>query len=98
MNDDASRRPAEPEAAPSADGFPGFVSRFGLVPVVFLQRAGDGWLEWEVVEVDARDVPGALHASCLIFTRPDCVRRVWDYPSDWRSFDDAGLSALSWHR
>jgi len=48
--------------------------------------------------VDARAVPGAHGARCLVFSREDCIRRVWDYPADWRSLDGAALSALSWHR
>ena len=67
-------------------------------PITF-GRHVDGVLpRWSVVEVDASAVPGALGVRCLIFTRPDCIRRVWNYPADWRSLDDAGLDSLSWHR
>jgi hypothetical protein len=66
--------------------------------VRFTQRVGEEWLDWAVLEVDAAAVPGALGPRCLLFTRPHCIRRVWDYPPDWRTLDDAGLAALSWHR
>lgn len=67
-------------------------------PVRFVQHVGDAVLDWSVVEVDARAVPGAHGARCLIFSRPECIRRVWDYPADWRTMDAAGLAALSWRR
>ena len=67
-------------------------------PVTFEQHVDGDWLHWSVVEVDARAVPGARGARCLVFTRRDCIRRVWEYPSDWRALDGAGLAALSWHR
>jgi hypothetical protein len=67
-------------------------------PIMFAQHVDGAWLSWSVVEVDARAVPGALGARCLIFTRPDCIRRVWNYPANWRTLDNAGLGALSWRR
>jgi hypothetical protein len=67
-------------------------------PVTFVQEVDGGWLHWSVVEVDARAVPGAHGARCLVFSRPDCIRRVWEYPAHWRTLDAAGLAALSWHR
>jgi hypothetical protein len=66
--------------------------------VTFTQQVDGAWLSWSVVEVDAREVPGAHGARCLVFTRHDCIRRVWDYPADWRTLDDAALAALSWHQ
>jgi hypothetical protein len=72
--------------------------RAGRMPVTFVQRLEGTWLCWSVVEVDAGAVPGARRPRCLVFTREDCLRRVWDYPADWRTLDDAGLAALSWHR
>ena len=38
------------------------------------------------------------HRHCLRFDTPSTVRRVWDYPPDWRTLDDAALVALSWRR
>ena len=67
-------------------------------PVAFVERIGETYLHWSVVEVDAATVPGARGSYCLLFTREECVRRVWDYPADWQSLHDAELAALSWHR
>ena len=47
--------------------------------------------QWTVREVDARRVPGALHASCLICESSDVVRRLWRYPRNWRSLADDEL-------
>ena len=58
--------------------------------VMVVQLAGDEPVEWEVVEVDAAAVPGAQGPRCLLFSRPDCIRRVWDYPVNWRTLDAAG--------
>jgi hypothetical protein len=57
-------------------------------------------VEWSVVEmaVDRAAVPGARRAHCLIFSRKDCIRRVWDYPADWRLLDASALESLSWNR
>jgi hypothetical protein len=63
-----------------------------------VQRVGDAFIHWSVVEVDAGAVPGARGARCLLFTREDCIRRVWDYPADWRTLDAAALASLSWHQ
>ena len=71
--------------------------RDAVEPVAFVQRIDDNLLHWSVVEVDAAIVPGARGSHCLVFTREDCVRRVWDYPADWQSLDDEGLAVLSWH-
>ena len=60
--------------------------------------AGDAWLHWSVVEMDARAVPGAHAALCLVFAREGCIRRVWNYPIDWRALDDDELASLSWNR
>ena len=67
-------------------------------PVKFVERLGDERVHWSVVEVDARGVPGARRARCLVFSHARSVRRVWDYPDDWRALDDAALAALSWGR
>ena len=67
-------------------------------PVRFLYYLDDECSHWSVVEVDARAVPGARGVRCLIFMCESCIRRVWDYPPDWRTYDDAGLAALSWRR
>ena len=53
---------------------------------------------WVVTELDARGIPGARAAACLLFDGPATVRRVWAYPPDWERLPDAGLIALSWQR
>ena len=83
-------------AAVSAAAAPALV--LDPTPVLFAQRTGAESVEWEVVEVDAAAVPGALGPRCLLFSRRDCIRRVWDYPVDWRTLDAVGLAALSWGR
>ena len=85
-------RPPPPGTGPVPEGPP------DPTPVTFVQPVADGRWHWSVVEVDARGVPGARGARCLVFTRQDCVRRVWDYPADWRTLDDAALAALTWNR
>lgn len=49
---------------------------------------------WTVREMDARDVPGARAPSCLICESTEVIRRLWDYPDDWRKLDDAELAKL----
>lgn len=51
---------------------------------------------WVVTELDARGIPGARAAACLLFDGPAVVRRVWAYPPDWERLPDAALVALSW--
>jgi hypothetical protein len=96
-SDPAPRRPPPAAPAPTRVG-PGPDGPPDPTAVTFVQHVDGVWLRWSVVEVDARAVPGAHRARCLVFTRPDCIRRVWDYPADWRGLDEAGLAALSWHR
>ena len=51
---------------------------------------------WCVVERDARRDPGARASRCLIFSCQESIRRVWNYPANWRELGDADLEALSW--
>ena len=53
---------------------------------------------WRVTERDARSDPGALRAQCLVFSCAETVRRVWDYPPEWRDLNSEALIALSWQR
>jgi hypothetical protein len=92
---DSAQRPTR--AAPARCGA-GLERPPDPTPVPFVQRLDDAEVRWSVVEVDATAVPGAPGARCLLFTRQDCIRRVWSYPADWRTLDDAGLVALSRHR
>ena len=57
-------------------------------------------VEWSVVEVavNRAAIPGARAAHCLLFSRKDCIRRVWEYPANWRLLDASALESLSWHR
>jgi hypothetical protein len=66
--------------------------------IVYFQPVDDRLLEWRVVEVDARSVPGSRGERCLLFSNANCIRRVWRYPANWRTLDDSGLAALSWQR
>jgi hypothetical protein len=53
---------------------------------------------WTVTECDALDVPGKRGDRCLIFASSDAVRRVWEYPADWRELLTPSFIALSWSR
>ena len=53
-----------------------------------------GERRWTLREMDARRVPGARAATCLICESTDVIRRFWRYPRDWRSLDDEGLAEL----
>ncbi|HYD52750.1 MAG TPA: hypothetical protein VEA99_08990 [Gemmatimonadaceae bacterium] len=66
--------------------------------IAFIERVGDASVEWAVFEMDARDTPGARGPRCLVFWREQCLRRVWEYPDDWRTLSDVELAALSMHR
>jgi hypothetical protein len=55
-------------------------------------------IRWHVDEVSCGDHPGALRPRCLVFTSDLKMRRIYDYPADWRSMDDDALLALSWGR
>jgi hypothetical protein len=67
------------------------------IPLTFLDTDD---VEWSVVEVavNRAALPGARAAHCLLFSRTDCIRRVWEYPAGWRLLDSIALEALSWHR
>jgi hypothetical protein len=53
---------------------------------------------WTVTEVDGATVPGARGAACLVFEAGHVIRRVWNYPDDWRSLPPEALLAVSWQR
>jgi hypothetical protein len=46
---------------------------------------------WQVAEVDARDVPGAIAPRCLVFDCQTVCRRYWNYPADWFELSDVRL-------
>jgi hypothetical protein len=97
MSGAAPRQPAAVAPAPAGTG-PGPDRPPDPTSVTFMQHVDGAWLRWSVVEVDAHAVPGAHSARCLVFSRQDCIRRVWDFPADWRTLDDAALAALSWNQ
>ena len=61
-------------------------------------RADRAAIRWHVEEMTCEDHPGAVRPRCLVFMAALKMRRVYDYPADWRSLSDAALSALSWGR
>lgn len=50
-------------------------------------------VEWAVQEVDTPQA-WARGERCLVLNSRDCVRRVWNYPPDWRRLDADRLLAL----
>lgn len=69
-----------------------------VVDATCLRYRDEAFVEWTVVEVEANGVPGARGPRCLLFSRQDCIRRVWEYPTNWRQLDATALAVLSWHR
>jgi hypothetical protein len=51
--------------------------------------------KWTVRELDARALPGARGARCLVFENEVLVRRVWDYPAAWLTWPAAALLQLA---
>lgn len=76
------------------------VELLGVAPDrhVLLERRPQEVVCWSVEEVRCADTPGARAEHCLIFHAPHAVRRVYDYPPDWRTLSAEGLLALSWRR
>jgi hypothetical protein len=69
--------------------------RFIELPAIQTRRVLDAWgVEWRVLEVAARYVPGSRGDFCLIFDAPGVCHRLWEYPADWSSLSDAELLAL----
>lgn len=58
----------------------------------------DDGVEWEVLEVDGRQVPAARGEACLVFRSPQAMRRVWNYPRAWATLSARELCRLSWQR
>ena len=56
--------------------------------------SGADGIGWRVVECDCTHVPGARSAHCLVFLSEGVVRRLWDYPTDWRALALPALEAL----
>ncbi|GAC1515735.1 MAG: hypothetical protein NVS1B4_07430 [Gemmatimonadaceae bacterium] len=51
---------------------------------------------WQVSEQTARRASDATDRTCLIFESSGAVRRVWNYPANWRGLTSAQLVTLSW--
>lgn len=49
---------------------------------------------WHVVECASAGVPGARGPCCLIFFSEGTVRRIWEYPEEWRSLELFELESL----
>ena len=58
-------------------------------------ETGEG--EWRVYELECGQYDRRAGPS-LIFESDGVLRRVRDYPSDWRELSDAELMQVSWHR
>ena len=54
------------------------------------------FVHWQVIERDASADPGSHSRWCLVFSCADAARRVWEYPSTWRTLSGTELTALSW--
>ena len=89
--------PGQPAGASATGASPRPRRRMGP-SITFVQWADASAVAWTVMEVDSAGVPGARRSRCLVFARESCIRRVWDYPANWRTLDDAALAALSWGR
>lgn len=95
------RRPEGPDRSDALVEWPGLARGIGSRaggPIAFIERVGDGFIEWAVFELDARGTPGARGPRCLVFWREHCLRRVWEYSANWRTLGDVELAALSMHR
>jgi hypothetical protein len=51
-------------------------------------------VEWSVREVETPQ-PWARGERCLVLNSRECVRRVWQYPRNWRSLDADVLLRLN---
>ncbi len=59
-------------------------------PHVVIDHSG---VEWTVREVPTPQV-WAKSARCLVLNSRECVRRVWNYPRNWRTLDADALLRL----
>ena len=71
-----------------------FRSQGGIAnePYLHVIVDSDG-VEWTVREVETPQA-WARGERCLVLNSRDCVRRVWNYPTDWRRLDADSLLAL----
>lgn len=66
----------------------------GTQPDVRFFVDADG-VRWQVTEQPFSEYD-RRHGVSLIFASDGAVRRVRDYPDDWRSLSDEALAMLSW--
>lgn len=64
---------------------------FGMVPMRIITHEG---IQWSVDELDTSATPGSRGPRCLVFDGDSVVRRVWKYPTDWRTLSDTALGML----
>lgn len=63
-------------------------------PVLFKDAEGSTWEVHEVLVSPGS--PWARGERCLLFRAAGTIRRVWNYPADWRRLAPAELEELSW--
>ena len=51
-------------------------------------------IHWSISERDATNVPGSMGARCLICMADAAVRRLWEYPRNWRQLAKDDLQRL----
>ena len=64
----------------------------------FVEFVDPSYAQWRVSERDARRDLGARGERCLLFACTGMIRRVWDYPADWRTLSAPDLMELSLRR
>jgi hypothetical protein len=52
--------------------------------------------QWRVFEVPEQGTAERRWPPSLVFESDAAIRRVRDFPADWRALSDAELEALSW--
>ncbi|GAC1697187.1 MAG: hypothetical protein NVS9B3_14960 [Gemmatimonadaceae bacterium] len=60
---------------------------------IFFDTYGQRWQVYERIDYPSAD---ARERPCLIFESAAIVRRVWNYPTNWRGLTSAQLVTLSW--
>jgi len=55
-------------------------------------------VRWTVREYPEDDATALAIAPCLVFGCESAVRRVRDFPANWRELKADALLELSWHR
>lgn len=66
--------------------------------IEYLEIVGESHVTWRVVEVAGHEVPGTHGEHCLLFIGEGVIRRVWEYPPEWKTLGAKELARLSWQR